>query len=186
MPFFFLPLIACFLASTGGRDQRLAAALSAKLGATGSLLAVFWVISAITAGLAALAGAAMAALLPPAGKTMLIAFALLLAAGELAWPIRLREPEEPTRSLFAIALVLGARQLGDAARFLIVAFTAASGVHAFAAIGGALGGGAALTMGWALKEGLHDHIPLRAIRWGMAALMLIAAIWTGLLARGIF
>ncbi|HEX7710236.1 MAG TPA: hypothetical protein VF418_04800, partial [Sphingomonadaceae bacterium] len=101
MPPFFLALIAAFLADTGARDQRLVAALSARLGASGGLLAVGWIASAATASLAAAAGAGIAQLLPPAGKTMFVALALLLAAAELAWPIRRKEPQEPTRSLFA-------------------------------------------------------------------------------------
>jgi len=185
MPSFFLPLLACVLASIGGRDQRLVALLSARLGASNALLIACWVVSVLTSVLAALAGVTLAAMMPPAGKTMLIAFALLFAAGELAWPIRKRDPVEPTRSLFAITLVLAAHQIGDAARFLVFAFAAASGVPALVALGGAIGSGAALTLGWALGASLHQRLPLRLIRIAIAVLLMIAAIWTGLTARGI-
>lgn len=185
MPSFFLPLLVCFLASVGARDQRLVATLSARLGPGNGLLIACWIISAGTAAFAAFAGTILAAMLPPAGKTMLIAFALLFAAAELAWPIRQRDMGEPTRSIFAISLVLAARQIGDASRFLIVAFAAATGVPLLVAIGGAVGGGAALTMGWALGNSLQEQMPLRAIRLIIAVLLLIAAIWTGLTARGI-
>src|SRR6187551_2349624 len=106
MPAFFLALIATFVAATGGRDQRLVAYLSDKLGASGGLLFAGWIACAVTAAIAAVAGEGMAVLLPPAGKQMLVALALLLGAGELAWPFRQREPGEPTRSLFAAAIVI--------------------------------------------------------------------------------
>jgi putative Ca2+/H+ antiporter (TMEM165/GDT1 family) len=185
MPSFFLALIACFFADAGARDQRLVAALSARLGASSGLLVTSWIAAIATAAFAAAAGAAIALLLPPAGKTMFVAIALLLAAAELAWPILRKEPEEPTRSLFAAGLVIASHQVSDAARFLIVALAAATGGPEFAAIGGAIGGGAALTLGWALGEDLTRRFPLRAVRLAIAALLLIAAVWTGLIARGL-
>lgn len=185
MPAFFLALIATFVAATGGRDQRLVAHLSHKLGASGGLLLAGWLACALTAAIAAVAGDGMAALLPPAGKQMMIALALLFGAAELAWPFRPREPVEPTRSLFAAFAVIAARQIGDAARFLIVAFAAATGSHWLAGIGGLVGGGAALTLGWALGGELAGRLPLRAIRLGIAVVLFLAACWTGLSARGI-
>lgn len=185
MPAFFLAMLACFVAATGGRDQRLVAHLSEKLGASGGLLLAGWVACAVTASIAAIAGEGMAVLLPPAAKTMLIALALLLGAAELAWPFKLREPKEPTRSLFAATIVIASRQIGDAARFLIVAFAAATGSHWLAGIGGAVGGAAALTLGWALGGDMIARLPLRAIRLAIAAVLLVAAVWTGMVARGI-
>ena len=183
-PFLFA-LVATFIAAMGGRDQRIAAQLSARFGATTGLIAICWVIAIGSAALAAAIGAGMAQLFPPAAKTMFVALALLLGAIELAWPFSLREPEEPTRSVFAIGFVLAVRQLMDAARFLLVALAAYFGEPVFVAIGGALGGGAALTVGWAMGKRLEKTLPLRAIRHGVAALLLLAAIWAGLSARGI-
>lgn len=184
MPPFFLALIAAFLADAGARDQRLVAALSAGLGASGGLLITGWIASAASAALAAAAGAGIAVLLPPAAKAMFVAFALLLAAGELAWPIRRKEPAEPTRSLFAALLVIASHQVSDGARFLIVALAAATGAPVLAGVGGALGGAAALTLGWALGAGLA-RVPLRAVRLAIAAALLVAAIVVGLEARGV-
>ena len=185
MPSFFFALIACFLAATGGRDQRLMAQLSTRLGASNALLATGWAVSAATAALAAYAGAGLAQLMPPAGKTMFVALALLFAAIELAWPVAVREPEEPTRSLFAIALVIASRQLSDGARFLVVAIAAATGAPHFAAIGGAIGGGAAIALGWALGEVFVRRLPVRAIRLVIGGGLLLVAAWAGLAARGI-
>jgi putative Ca2+/H+ antiporter (TMEM165/GDT1 family) len=185
MPAFFLALIATFLADAGARDQRLVAALSARLGGSGGLLVTSWIASAATAALAAAAGAGIAHVLPPSGKTMFVALALLLAVGELAWPIVRKEPAEPTRSLIAALLVIASHQVSDGARFLIVALAAATGAPALAGIGGAIGGGAALTLGWALGAGLSRRVPLRSVRLAIAALLLIAAAWAGIAARGL-
>jgi putative Ca2+/H+ antiporter (TMEM165/GDT1 family) len=185
MPAFFLALIATFVAATGGRDQRLVAYLSYKSGASGGLLVAGWIACAVTATIAAIAGEGLAALLPPAGKQMMVAFALAWGAIELAWPVNPREPAEPTRSLTATVIVLASRQVGDAARFLIVAFAAATGSHWLAGTGGLIGGAAAITLGWALGADLSARLPLRAIRLGIAAVLFIAAVWTGAVARGI-
>ncbi len=52
-------------------------------------------------------------------------------------------------------------------------------------MGGALGGGAALTIGWILRDRLRKDLPLRGIRIAMAVVTLIAGIVIGLTARGI-
>jgi len=184
MPSFLFALVATLLAAMGGRDQRMAAGLSAKLGASTGLLVTLLLTCAASAAIAAGIGAGMAQLFTPAAKQMFVAFALLLAALELAWPFLWKEPEEPTRSLAAIAIVVASRQLLDAARFIVVALAAATGAPVLAAIGGAIGGGAAVTLGWAMGEGLTQRLPLRAIRLLIAALLLVAAGWTALAARG--
>jgi putative Ca2+/H+ antiporter (TMEM165/GDT1 family) len=183
MPSFFFALVATLLAATGGRDQRMAANLSERLGQSVGLLVTLLIVSAASAAFAAAVGAAMAQLFPLGGKQMFVALALLLGAIELAWPVLWKEPEEPTRSLFAIAFVVASRQLLDAARFIVVALAAATGAPVLAAIGGAIGGGAAVTLGWALGDAMTRNLPLRAIRRGIAAVLLAAAIWTGLSAR---
>lgn len=186
MPSFFFALIATLLAATGGRDQRMAANLSAKLGPSIGLLVTLWITCAASAAFAAAVGAGMAQLLPsPGAKSMFVAFALLLGAAELAWPFLWKEPEEPTRSLFAIAFVVASRQLLDAARFIVVAIAAYFENPVLVGIGGAIGGGAAVTFGWAMGDGLTRKLPLRGIRLAIAGLLLLAAIWTGMSARGI-
>lgn len=125
----------------------------------------------------------VAALLPGAARQMLAAFALLAAAVELAMPMREKALVEPTRSLFALAAVLLARQLGDAARFLVFAL-AAAGLPVYAALGGALGGASALAMAVAARGELPGW-PLRRIRLTLAAIVGAAGIWLALGARGL-
>ena len=114
---------------------------------------------------------------------MLVAIGLFLAAVELAWPRRNRLPEEPTRSLFAILLVLLARQMGDGARFLVFAF-AAGGSAWLAGAGGTIGGSAALALGIA-ASGEIPRWPLRWVRLGLASVLATTAVVIGLKVRGL-
>lgn len=184
MPSFLFAFALVLLASAGSREQRLAAALGERLG-PGGVLSAGVLASVISAAFMAWAGAAVAAMLGVSAKPMLVAFALLAAAAELAWPAKLRLPGEPTRSLGAIFIVLLARQLGDAPRFLVFALAAATGVPWLAGLGGALGGIAALGAGYAAGEQLLAHPGLRWVRFSLAAAMLFAALYIGFLARGI-
>jgi hypothetical protein len=131
----------------------------------------------------AAAGLALALVLPGPAADTLVAFALLIAAVELAWPRRAGLPEEPTRSLFATLIVLLARQIGDAARFLVFAF-AAGGSAWLAGAGGALGGCAALTLGVFAGHELA-HWPLRRIRMTLALVLAITAVIIALMVWGI-
>ena len=178
-------MVASFLAATGARDQLLVARLSAALGPSTGLLAIALASSAITAGIAAWFGARLAETMSENAATMFVAIALLLAAFECAWPNREKIPKEPTRSLGAIAIVLFARQLTDASRFLIAAFAVVFASWPLAGFGGALGGGAAVAIGWAMNSALEQRLPLRAIRIGLALALFVLASITGLTARGI-
>ena len=177
-------MVASFLTATGARDQLLVARLAGVLGASTPLLVVALASSAVTAGIAAWAGAWLARTMSEDAATMFVAIALLLAAVECAWPNREKTPREPTRSLGALAIVLFARQLTDASRFLVAAFAVVFAYWPLAGLGGALGGGGAVAVGWSLGLALEDKLPLRAIRIALALILFILAAITGLSARG--
>ena len=178
-------MVASFLAATGARDQLLVARLSGALGPANGLLAVALASSAATAGIAAWFGDLLAQTMSENAALMFVAIALLLAAFECAWPNRGKAPAEPTRSLGAIAIVLFARQLTDASRFLVAAFAVVFASWPLAGFGGALGGGAAVAVGWSMGRGLEEKVPLRALRLALAAVLFVLAMITGLTARGI-
>lgn len=192
--FLFCLLLVAAIA-LGGRDQLIVAQLSDALAETGRagepgsikrpapLLAVGLLSAAITAGAMAYGGAIIADLLPPRAARMLVALACAMAAFELAWPVRLKPVREPTQSGPAIALVLVWRQLGDAARFVIFAFAAAAVYPLTAWLGGALGGGTAVALGWLAGLERLSRWPLRWIRLGLAACLIVAALFIGLSAR---
>lgn len=183
MSWFLFAFVAVALVSIGGRDQMLVARLADRLGRGAGPMVAGSAASLVSALLMAVAGLSLALVLPGAAADMLVAIALLLAAIELVRRPNAKLPEEPTRSLFATFVVLLARQVGDAARFLVFAF-AAGGSAWLAAAGGALGGTAALAVGWAAGAEL-ERAPLRALRLALAACIAIAAIAIGLQARGI-
>ena len=185
MSAFLFSLVAVFLTSLGSRDQILIARLSGALGRNYALLVLGWLIAVATAIVMTAAGAHIGAMLPGPAKTMLAAFALIMASAELAWPNRVRKPAEPTRSLGAIGIVLLARQIGDASRFLIFAFAAGAGLSWFAGAGGAIGGMAAVFLGWALRSDLEAALPLRTIRIVLAVVVGMAAAVIALSARGL-
>lgn len=183
MSAFLFAFAAVLLVSTGGRDQLLVARIAERSGSGGALIAVGAIASALSATAMAAAGLAMTLVLPGAAADMLVGFGLLIAAFELAWQRKTKLPEEPTASLFATLVVLLARQLGDAARFLVFTF-AAGGSAWMAAAGGALGGAGALAVG-ALAGADVARWPLRAIRLALAALLGIGGIVVALSARGV-
>ena len=186
MPSLFLALVASALLSLGARDQVLLARLAqARKGRTGALIAVSLVVTALSSGLMAWAGSVVSAMLPTAAKHMLVAFALAAAAVELAWPRKDVAPREPTHSLFALFVVLLARQVGDAARFAVFALAAASGVPTLSALGGWIGGAGVLLVAVLAADELADPARLRPVRWVLAGLCAVAAAVIGLGARGL-
>lgn len=191
MDSFLFCLILVAVIALGGREQRLVAQLSDALAQRDAdrvrrplpLLALGWAASAATAGVMTYAALALSGITPPRAAWMLVAFALGIAAVELAWPVRLKPVTEPTRSLGAIGLVLVWRQIGDAARFVVFAFAVEASYPFTAFIGGALGGGAAVTLGWALGAGTLARWPLFWIRIALAMGLIVAALFIGLNAR---
>lgn len=185
MSSFFLALLAIGLVGLGGRDQLLVARFSARLGQSPGLLVIGCLVSILTASAMAFAGSAVAGMLSVSGKTMLLAFALLAAALDCAWPRKQAPLQEPTRSLGAIAIVLTFRQLTDAARFLVFALAVGLPSVWLAAAGGAVGGVVALSIAWSMGADFERQIPLRSLRLTLSALLGVAALIVGLSARGV-
>ncbi len=156
---------------------------SDALGRSLTLLCVAVLSAVLSAGAMAWVGAGFAALLPIRAGQMLVAFALGMAAIELALPVRVNPPKEPTRSLPALLIVLLARQIGDGARFGIVALAAWTSAPITAGLGGALGGAAAVALGWSVGAGTLARWPLRLLRRILAAGLFVAALFIGIDAR---
>jgi hypothetical protein len=185
LPSFFLALIAAAAATFGGREAVRVARLSATLGGGTGLLAACWIGCILACALSAWLGAGIAAQLGPDAKAMLVAIALLLAGIELVVLRPGCAPAEPTHSFGAILIVLGAAQLTAAASFLVFALAGTTGMPWLAAAGGALGSGAVLTGAWSMGHEWETRVPLRAVRYAVAGLLIVAALVTGLNARGI-
>ncbi|WP_298469236.1 TMEM165/GDT1 family protein [uncultured Erythrobacter sp.] len=186
MDSFLFSMLLIFAIALGGRDQVLVARLSSTLERSTQLLVLGGLCALVSAGVMAFAGSTMADILPPRAANMLVAFALAIAAFELAWPVKMKAMDEPTRSYGAIGLVLLARQIGDAARFVIFALAAEATYPLVTIIGGTIGGFAALALGWSMGSDLETRIPLRPIRLTIALCLIVAALVIGLNARFTF
>jgi hypothetical protein len=185
LPSFFLALLAAAVATLGGREAVRVARLSAALGSAFALLLACWIACAAACLVAARLGADLAAQLAPEAKALFVAIALLVSAVELAVLRPARAPAEPTHSFGAIQLVLGAGQLTAAASFLVFALAGATGAPWLAGAGGALGSGAVLTAAWSTGPDWEARMPRGVLRFGVAGLLLVAALVTGLTARGL-
>ena len=186
MDSFLLCLILTFAIALGGREQLIVAQFAQELDRTLPLLVTGALCAVLSAAAMAYAGAQLAALLPQRAADMLIAFALAIAAFELVWPVKVKPMKEPTRSYIAIGAVLFVRQFGDAARFVVFAFAAEAVFATTALIGGAIGGVAAVALGWSLGLSRLRKLPLKAIRLGFAVFLFAAALIIGLNARFVF
>lgn len=180
---FLLALLLVAACACGGRDQWMVARWTDILGRSSQLVVLAAFCACLSATAMAWVGAEFAALLPRRAAQMLVAFALGLAAFELALPLRLEAPEEPTRSLAALGFVLLARQIGDGARFAVFALAAWSSTPAAVGLGGAIGGAAAVALGWAAGGEAMARWPLRSVRIGLALGLAGAALFIGIAAR---
>jgi len=186
MDAFLLCLILTFAIAFGGREQLIMAQFTQELERTTALLAMGVLCATISASAMAYFGASIASLLPQRAADMLVAFALAAAAVELAWRVKVKPMKEPTRSIIAIGAVLLFRQIGDAARFVIFAFAAGAAYPTTALIGGAIGGAAAVALGWYVGLARLERFPLRWIRAAFAFCLIVAALLIGLNARYTF
>ncbi len=180
---FLLALLLVAARAMGGREQLMVAQWAGARGQSAARLAGAGLGAGRSAGGRAWVGAEFAALLPRRAAQMLVAFALAIAAVELALPVRLKAPQQPTRSLGAIAIVLLARQVRDGARFAVFALAAWTAVPITAGLGGALGGAAAVAAGWGIGADALARGPLRLVRLGLAGCLIVAALFIGLNAR---
>ncbi len=179
-----LALIAACLTGIGARDQILLAHLSARTGPRPALLIAAVVTGTLAASIAAWVGHDAAPSLEPKLRLLLAALALAIAGGELLLFARMRPLKEPTNSVGAAAIVLLAYQITDASRLLIFAI-AVSWPAAQAALGGALGGGAALAIGWLGSEQYLGAVPyLRRARQASGVVLILAAVVIGSMAIG--
>lgn len=178
---FLFAMLAVLIAGLGARDQLLVAGMVHRQGARRSTLVVALACGVLTAGAAALAAARMGSELGGPMRQLLAALALGLAGVELLFARQIRLPDEPTDSLGALALVLLAQQLTDAARFMVFAIAVAVDVPWAAGLGGALGAAGVAMIGWFGAADLAA-LPLTAVRRSGGAVLVLAALALGLAA----
>lgn len=170
MAAFLLTLLVALIVGLGARDQLLVAWMAARQGQRTALLVTAIAVALLSAGAAGWAGMLAAPQLEPRARVYLVAMALGLAALELLVLRPGRRPAEPTSSLGALAVVLLAQQLTDAARLLVFALAASSAVPQFAVLGGMLGCAGTAVLGWSGAERLAA-LPLARVRAGLGVLL---------------
>ncbi len=179
-------LLAVLIAGIAARDQLTLAALALRRGTGAGETG--WPVTAVVVSLASAVLAAWGAsvalpVLAPAARQFAAAVALVLGGGEMLLARQRRVPQEPTRSLAALAIVLFAQQLTDAARFLIFAIALATAAPVPAGIGGALGGVGSVLLGWMAPQWISASAAIW-VRRGAGVLLLTIGVVVGLRATG--
>jgi len=176
MTAFYFTLLAVLLSGFGARDQVTVATLAHRQGARPGALVTAVVVAAGTGIFAAWAATLVVPLLIPKARMIMAAMAFAFAGAEALLAVQRRRPEEPTASLGALAIVILAHQLTDAARFLVFAIAVATAAPIPAGIAAAVGGAVLMGLAWAMP-GIVTHPRLRSTRRLIGlALLLVGAV----------
>jgi Ca2+/H+ antiporter, TMEM165/GDT1 family len=179
----FFALLATLVAGIGARDQLLVAQLSAQQGPRPSLLLVALASGIAASVAAAWGGAQVAELLGGRPRLLLAAMALILAGLEMMFVTSRPSPAEPTHSLGAFAVVIFATQLTDAARFLVFATAVLTRAPLTSGLGGVIGAGLVVTLGWLAVAFLRSP-RLVWLRRGLGLILLLIGVALGPTAIG--
>lgn len=172
---FLFTLLAVLLAGVGARDQALISGIVARQGRRPGVLVTAIPVCIATAVLAAWAAAVVAPMLAERARLVMAALALGFAAGEALLVRPGRAPQEPTRSLFALAIVLLAHQVSDAARFLVFGIALGSAAIVPAGAAGAIAGSIVLAAAWAAPDAFN-HARVRLARRIVGGCFLVIAL----------
>jgi putative Ca2+/H+ antiporter (TMEM165/GDT1 family) len=171
--------VSAFLAEWGDKTQLVVAMLAATTRRPATVLAALILAALASNIVAAIAGIYVAGTVNIRAMTLLTALALLFAGA--SGLIRRREPkaQAPKRLLLASAFILLlAAELGDRTQFLTFALAGRFDSAPLAAAGATLGMVAACVPAALLGDRLTKTVPVRGIRYGVAALFLIAGFIT--------
>jgi putative Ca2+/H+ antiporter (TMEM165/GDT1 family) len=171
--------VAAFLCAWGDKTQLLAATLAAGTSKRGQVLAGM-ILAALASNLvAAFAGIWIASSITIRAMTLLTALALLFAGISGLIPRR-QKPESAGRlPLLATFILCLAAEMGDRIQFLTFALAGRFDSAPFAAAGATAGLVAACVPAVMLGERLQATLPVRGIRWAIAAVLTIAGFIVG-------
>ena len=172
-------LVAAFLAEWGDKTQLLVAMLAATTRRPATVLAALFLAALASNVAAAIAGVYIADTIAIRAMTLMVALALLFggASGLLR-----RKPPAPTAPkrllILSAAILLLAAEFGDRTQFLTFALAGRFDSAPLAAAGATAGTLAACLPAALLGDKLATTVPLRAIRYTVAGLFLIAGFIT--------
>lgn len=181
-----LALVAVLLANADGRSgiflSRLVSARSDRRVTVGIAFGAFL----LNALVAAIAGAVANRMIGQGVAALLVALAMLSAAGALLWRGRPDTGAEAgDMSPVLLAGQMLARQFGDRSHFLIGALAATSGAGQWAAAGGLVGWTLAMLPFLAFGPALAERRAARILCWLSALILAAWGIRTGLGAFGL-
>jgi len=171
--------VAAFLAAWGDKAQLVAAMLAAATRRPATIFAALVLVALASSVVAAIAGIYIAQSVNIRAMTLLTAMALLFAGASGLIRRRQPKPQAPKRLLLASAFILLlAAELGDRTQFLTFALAGRFDSAPLAAAGATLGMVAGCLPAVLLGDKFFKAVPVRAIRYGVAALFLIAGFIT--------
>ncbi|HYG30524.1 MAG TPA: TMEM165/GDT1 family protein [Allosphingosinicella sp.] len=167
--------VAAALAEWGDRTQLFVIVLAARFAKPGAILAGLAVAALANGVAAAIGGVLIHEMVNTRALSLLVALALLLAgAGSL---IRRRPPDLSARwrtgAFVTAAVTLTLLEIGDKTQFVTFAIAARFDTVLFAVAGATAGILIANAPAAVLGEALGRTVPVRAIRYGCAALLLV-------------
>ncbi|WP_022682403.1 TMEM165/GDT1 family protein [Sphingobium bisphenolivorans] len=175
-----IALLGCLAGEMGDKGQRLALALSTRFDRNGAVIAGLAVAAMANAAIGAAAGSLLASMLGSDARLLFLALALLFLGAGMCWPVRTPDPLTDWRlgPFLTSALGLFILGFGEGAQFLILGLTVRTADPLLAASGGAIGIIAASLPVILLRERMFQ-LPLRGLRYAGGALILLAALLTG-------
>jgi putative Ca2+/H+ antiporter (TMEM165/GDT1 family) len=166
--------VAAFLAEWGDKTQLVVVMLAAATRRPGRVLAGLALAALASNALAAIAGVYIAGTINIRAMTLMTALALLFAGGSGLIPRKAPAPASLRLPVLTAFILCLAAEMGDRTQFLTFAFAGRFDSAPLAAAGATAGTLAACLPAALLGERLATVVPVRAIRYSVAALFLIA------------
>lgn len=175
-------LVLGALTQASDKTPWLAAMLADRFRAPGLVILAAALALAINYSVGVVAGLAIAALLTPEAKLLLLALALLLAGAGTA--VRDKAPDAlrgwRTGAFTTSFAGLGILAFGDRMQFIAAALAARSPLPWAAAAGATLGALTVTSYAAIAGERGWRALPLRAMRIGAPAVLIVSGLWCGL------
>jgi len=171
--------VAAFLCAWGDRTQFLAATLAAGTRKPGQVMAGLILAALASNVVAAFAGIWIAGTINLRAMTLLTALALIFAGISGLIPRRQKPEAAPRWPLVSAFILCLAAETGDRIQFLVFALAGRYGNAPLAAAGATFGLVAACVPAVVLGDRLRPTVPVRAIRWAVAGLMLVVGFFVG-------
>jgi putative Ca2+/H+ antiporter (TMEM165/GDT1 family) len=167
--------VAAFVGEWGDKTQLIVAMLAATTRRPLAVMAGLVLAALASSIVAAIAGVFIAETVTIRAMTLMVALALLFAGASGLFRGKAPTPGPPPRwPLVAAAILCLAAEFGDRTQFLTFALAGRFDSAPLAAAGATAGIVAACLPAAILGDRLQATVPVRAIRYGVAALFLIA------------